>query len=297
MPTTPGPTHRAVSNRCGQYNWPLVAAILLFSLALGGCSRWYFFPDRQIRLTPEDLGLSYRDIALTAADGIALHAWFLPAKTPVKGSVLFLHGNAENISTHINNVHWLPAAGYQVLLLDYRGFGQSRGQPDLPEVFLDIAAAMEWLEQSPETGQTKLYILGQSIGASLMHYAALEHLDNRRLCALISDAAFARYSDISRHVARQSWLTWPVQYPIAWAMSNGHDPVAALARLGKLPILFIHSRDDRIIPFTNLKRLTQAHPGVHRQLVTRGPHTATFNDTENRDTVLRFMAESACTDR
>lgn len=272
----------------------LCLLILLFTLP--ACSRLFFFPMREHQLSPEQLGLKFRDIYLSTSDGLSLHAWFLPAQQPVKGSLLFLHGNAENISTHIHNINWLPAEGYQVLLLDYRGFGQSQGQPGFPEVFLDITAAMDWLKTSPETSHTNLYILGQSIGASLMHYAALEHIDDGRLCALISDAAFARYGEISRHVAQQSWLTWPVQYPVAWAMSNGHDPVDALAQFSDLPILFIHSRDDRIIPFTNLEQLAQAHRGAHQQLVTKGPHTATFNQVENREVTLRFMAETACVD-
>lgn len=294
MPAIPRHKYLVDADKQTQHYWRRITAILLLSLCLSGCSRWYFFPDRHIRLTPGELGLDYRDIALTAADGTALHAWFLPAHKPVKGSILFLHGNAENVSTHIHNIRWLPAEGYQVLLLDYRGFGRSQGQPGFPEVFLDIAAAIEWLKDSPETGHTNLYIIGQSIGASLMHYAMLENIYDGRLCALISDAAFARYGDISRHIARQSWLTWPVQYPIAWAMSNGHDPVDALTQLSSLPILFIHSRDDSIVPFSNLGQLTQAHGGANRQLVTRGPHTATFNSVENRETALRFMVENAC---
>lgn len=274
-----------------------LAAVVFVLIMTSGCSGLFFFPDRTVRLTPDELGLGYQDISLTAADGTQLHAWFLHAKQPVRGSVLFLHGNAENISTHIHNVSWLPAAGYQVLLVDYRGFGQSHGKPRLPEVFQDVSAAMTWLETAPETRHHNRYLLGQSIGASLMHHAVLQYASDPRLCGLISDAAFARYSDISRQVAGKSWLTWPFQYPISWVLRNGYDPVDAVARLDRLPILFIHSRDDQIVPFSNLDMLVTAHRGKHHQLVTSGPHTATFADPENRRVLLEFMGAHHCSSR
>ena len=56
----------------------------------------------------------------TAADDAAAP----PAGLQPKGTVLFLHGNAQNISAHIAAVHWLPKAGYNLLLLDYRGYGE-----------------------------------------------------------------------------------------------------------------------------------------------------------------------------
>ena len=45
-----------------------------------------------------------------------------------KATVLHLHGNAANISNHLPLVAWLPARGYNVLMIDYRGFGRSAGQ-------------------------------------------------------------------------------------------------------------------------------------------------------------------------
>lgn len=104
-----------------------ILAILVLCLGLAACAGLLFYPDRHIRLTPERLGLDYEDVHLTAADGTKLHAWLLLAQGEAHGFVLFLHGNAENISTHIHNVAWLPAEGYQILLLDYRGYGRSEG--------------------------------------------------------------------------------------------------------------------------------------------------------------------------
>jgi len=269
---------------------------LLVATALCGCSGLLFFPANELVRTPAALGLEYQNVELTAADGTLLHAWWLPAVEKPRGTILFLHGNAENISTHIHNVRWLPASGYQVLLLDYRGFGRSAGKPRLPEVFLDIDAAMRWLANAPETADQPLFIFGQSIGASLMLYAATGYVDQPGLCGLISDAAFTGYGDIGRHAASQAWLTWPLQYPIAWGLNNGYDPIDAVAQLDSLPILFFHSPDDQIIPFAYMGQLANQHRGFSQQVETFGPHTATFNMDEFQAIMLEFMSNHRCTD-
>jgi len=95
----------------------------LFAYALvTGCTTLFFQPLGKHIRTPKDIGLDYEDLWFKSADGVLLNAWFLPAKTVARGTVLFLHGNAENISTHIGAVFWLPERGFNVLLLDYRGY-------------------------------------------------------------------------------------------------------------------------------------------------------------------------------
>ena len=99
----------------------------LLSVGLLGCNGVFFVPYRAHVQTPKQLGLAYEDVYFQAGDGTLLHAWFLPAESKALGTILFLHGNAENISTHIMSVRWLPARGFNVLLLDYRGYGASGG--------------------------------------------------------------------------------------------------------------------------------------------------------------------------
>ncbi len=268
--------------------------MLFVCLSLSGCSNLFFFPYKSHLQTPSAYALPYEDVQLLAEDGTQLHAWFLPTSQKPKGSVLYLHGNAENISTHIYNIRWLPKAGYQVLLLDYRGFGHSDGVPKLPEVFLDIDAAVGWMSTSAQTREQPFFILGQSIGASLMLHDAVKHADNPQLCGLISDAAFTRYRDIAEHVTRQSWVTWPFHFPVFWRGYDQYNPIDGLAKLSKTPILFFHSKDDRIIPFSNLNLLMANHQGYHQSVVTSGRHTTTFMSHANRQALLDFMRQQRC---
>lgn len=109
----------------------LIAVACCFS----ACTSLYFYPLKTMYSTPAMGGIDYETAIFSSRDGTTLSAWLLKTKQPRKGVIYFLHGNAENISTHIASVYWLPEQGYDVFLLDYRGFGLSEGEPELPEVF------------------------------------------------------------------------------------------------------------------------------------------------------------------
>ncbi len=181
----------------------LIPLLVLGALFLGGCSSLLFYPEPVVQITPARAGLEYRDVTLTTADGVRLRAWWLPAKkgVPVKGTVLYLHGNGGNLSWHLGGTWWLPAEGYQVLMLDYRGYGQSEGQPGLPEVYRDIDAAFAWLDQAPEVKGTERVLLGQSLGGALaIHYLAEHPQRQGQFKALVFDGVPASYRGIARHM-------------------------------------------------------------------------------------------------
>ena len=260
----------------------------------------YFYPMEQHVLSPNDLGLKYEDVILTSQDGTQLHAWYLPAivadETDSKGTIYYLHGNAENISTHILNIWWLPAQGYNVFILDYRGFGKSRGQPHIAGALEDIEAGHRWLTQTSQHHSVPVFMLGQSLGASLGIYYVASQKDNTDLLTfsgVISDAAFTRYADIVRHVAGKNWLTWSLQYPISWFAENGYDPIDYIDTLTPTPLLILHSQQDQIIPYEHGNLLFQQAKHPKQWLSTSGHHIATFRYEENRLALLHFLENAS----
>ncbi|WP_162955543.1 alpha/beta hydrolase, partial [Pseudomonas aeruginosa] len=224
----------------------LIPLLVLGALFLGGCSSLLFYPEPVVQITPARAGLEYRDVTLTTADGVRLRAWWLPAKkgVPVKGTVLYLHGNGGNLSWHLGGTWWLPAEGYQVLMLDYRGYGQSEGQPGLPEVYRDIDAAFAWLDQAPEVKGTERVLLGQSLGGALAIHYLVEHPQRQgQFKALVFDGVPASYRGIARHMLDGSWLTWPLQVPLSWLVPDDDSAIHSVARLSGAPMLFFHSID------------------------------------------------------
>ncbi|WP_212629967.1 alpha/beta hydrolase [Pseudomonas sp. KB-10] len=268
-------------------------AFVLASLWLAGCSGLLFYPEPGLPITPERAGLEYRDIELHAADGTRLHAWWLPAKAgvAVKGTVLHLHGNGGNLAWHLGGVHWLPEQGYQVLMLDYRGYGLSEGKPRLPEVYQDIDAAFTWLDQAPQVEGKPLFLLGQSLGGALgVHYLAQQPERRSSLQAIALDGVPASYRDVGRYALSRSWLTWPLQMALSWLVPDGDSAIHSIERIQGTPLLIYHSVDDTIVPLSNGQRLYQAaHPPRAFQ-ATRGPHVQTFAAPAWRQSLLAFFA-------
>ena len=268
--------------------------LLLVLLSLGGCSSLLFYPEPGQPFTPQKAKLEYRDVTLTAADGTRLHGWWLPAKAgvEVKGTVLHLHGNGGNLAWHLGGSWWLPEQGYQVLLLDYRGYGLSQGKPTLPAVYQDIAAAFDWLDQAPQVQGKPQVLLGQSLGGAMaIHYLAQHPQQAKRFKALVFDGVPASYRQVGRFALSNQWMTWPFQVPLSWLVPDGDSAIRSIAQIKTPPKLFFHSIDDPIVPLANGIQLYQAAPPPRVLQLTRGGHVQTFADKTWRQVMLRFLQD------
>jgi hypothetical protein len=237
---------------------PRLLFVLLAAVLLSGCTGLFFQPMRPWMRTPADVGLAYEDLRLPTSDGLTVSAWFLPAQQKAKGTILFLHGNAENISTHLASVHWLPARGFNVLLLDYRGYGASQGVPTVPGAQEDIDSAMRYLLTRADIDNKRIIVLAQSLGGALgLHYIA--HSAHRaHLRGAVIDSAFTGYRDIAREKLRGSWLTWPLAWPLGLSVTGDYSPMEAAPQIAPIPLLIIHGDRDQVIPLHHGQELFDA---------------------------------------
>lgn len=269
---------------------PLLTLALM--LILSGCSELLFYPESGLPLTPDKAHLQYRDVMLTAADGTQLRGWWLPAKegVAVKGTVLHLHGNGGNMSWHLGGSWWLPEQGYQVLLLDYRGYGLSQGEPSLPAIYQDIDAAFDWLNKAPEVQGKPVVVLGQSIGGALaVHYLAEHPQQRAQVKALVLDGVPASYREVARYTLGTSWLTWPFKRPLSWVIPDTDSAINGMPQLAGTPMLLFQSLDDMQVPLSNGISLYQAAPPPRVLQLTRGAHVQTFADPTWREVMVRYL--------
>ncbi|MBR9870369.1 MAG: alpha/beta hydrolase [Gammaproteobacteria bacterium] len=265
---------------------------VLLTLLQTGCSSVFFYPNNTTYITPDRLELDYENVFLNTADGETLHGWWLPAKTdgPPKGTIYYLHGNAQNVSAHILNVAWLPPEGYNVFALDYRGYGQSTGAPDIEGALHDVETALRWLAER-HTDQP-LFLLGQSLGGALGITLASEWVERNEqpeLNGVILDGTFSGFRYIAREKLNNFWLTWPFQYPLSWTIPDGYEGVDRIPGIAPVPVMIIHSIRDGIIPFHHGTRLYDAAEQPKAFLQTDTPHAATFVIPAYREAVLEFM--------
>lgn len=264
----------------------------LLTINLFGCSNVFFQPYRSHVRTPAQLNLAYEDVYFPASDGTALHAWFLPAQGKARGTILFLHGNAENISTHIGSVYWLPAKGFNVFLLDYRGYGVSQGVPSLVGVQDDVDSALRILLTRKDVEPDRIIVFGQSLGGAIAIYNVAHSPYRQHIRALITESAFASYHQIAREKLAHFWLSWPLQYPLSWTVSDAYSPSSAVAQISPIPFLIIHGDQDPIVPLRHGQRLFElAKEPKQLWIVKGGGHIEAFRHQTYRDQFITYLTK------
>ena len=264
----------------------------LLSAALFGCSGVFFQPYRGHAQTPENLGLMYEDVQFQAGDGTPLHAWFLPAEGKAQGTILFLHGNAENISTHIMSVRWLPTRGFNVFLLDYRGYGASGGAASLSGVQDDMDAALRTVLARNDVNPDRVVVFGQSLGGAIAIHNVAHSPYRRHIRALVVESAFASYRQITHEKLADFWLTWPLQWPLSWTVSDEYSPSKAVAGVNPIPLLIIHGDRDPIVPPLHGQRLYDlAREPKQLWVIPGGGHIQEFQSQIYRDRFVAYLTE------
>lgn len=269
-----------------------MAIISLLSAILVGCGNVFFLPYRGHVQTPDRLGLKYEDVYFNAGDGTRLHGWFLPAQGRALGTILFLHGNAENISTHIMSVRWLPVRGFNVFLPDYRGYGVSEGKPSFAGVQDDVESALKTLIAQPGVEPGRIVVFGQSLGGAIAVYRVAHSAYRANIRALVVESAFSSHRQITREKLADFWLTWPLQYPLSWTVSDEYSPAGAVARIAPIPLLIIHGDSDPIVPLHHGQRLFDlAREPKQLWIVQGGNHIQAFQSQNYRDRFVAYLTE------
>ncbi|MBE0483467.1 MAG: alpha/beta fold hydrolase [Bacterioplanes sp.] len=273
--------------------------IVAVCLMVSGCSALttvFFYPQSVWVQTPDDMSYPYSDVYLTTADGVQIHGWWLPPESSTSNGsspstvVLHLHGNAENISTHFRSILWLVEQGAGVLTLDYRGFGASEGRALIPDVLHDVEAGVQWLQQ--QYPDASVWIVGQSIGAALTLTYAGRMASESVLAGVVVDAPFSGLGDVARYAVTQSWLGW-VLWPWTWLLPQQWDAKQAIAKI-RIPVLVIHSAEDKIIPREQGWQLYQLLQSPSCWLESRGPHIASFAFADVREATWQFIDAGIC---
>jgi uncharacterized protein len=263
--------------------------IILLSLLISGCSSLFFYPQKPLTENPVARRFSPEDIWFKTDGNLTLHGWFFRA-AEAKGSILILHGNAQNLGTHINSTLWLVPAGFNVFIFDYRGYGNSDGKPSLDGVHKDAEAALETLLSLPRIDQNRVFVLGQSIGGSIAIYLVATTPHRKNIQALILESSFASYRLIAREKMDSVWLTWPFQYPLSYLVSDSYSPIRWIKKVSPVPILILHGEQDPVVPIHHGQILYDEALQPREFWETTAPgHVSSFADERVREELVRYL--------
>lgn len=264
---------------------------LLLLLSCEGCTSIFFSPrEKEFFQNPWVTFYAPEDVFFKTPDGLILHGWFLNAHNGVDGTVLVLHGNAENVSTHVNSTLWLVDEGFNVFIFDYRGYGRSQGSPTIEGVHVDAEAALETLLAMPGVDKDRIIVMGQSIGGAIAVYLVAHSPYKDRVKALILDSPLASYRRIAREKIAGSIIGWPFQYPLSWLVNDDYSPVKFIKNVSPVPVVIIHGERDRVVPLHHGRLLYDAasEPKEFWQTTPRG-HVYSFSDEKIREKLVHYL--------
>ncbi|KAJ1305187.1 hypothetical protein OPQ81_000218 [Rhizoctonia solani] len=201
--------------------------------------------------TPADYGLPYSDLTFhyprqrTAEVDIEGDDADYARSRP---TVLFLHANAGNVG------HRVPLAKVfyykmrcNVLMLSYRGYGLSEGEPSEKGLKLDAQTAFDYILEHPILGSTRIVLYGQSIGGAVAFYLANANASS--ITALIVENTFMTLPSLIPTVL-------PVAAPLAFLCHQVWDSASAARKLPKsVPVLLLSGSQDELVPPSQMRGL------------------------------------------
>ncbi len=245
------------------------ALILLTLCVLCGCSfNSTFFPVDE---RPNDKSAANQeDIQLISADGHRIHHILIKPRSDAKATIFVLHGSGSKVANWAGLLEPLTADGYQLFLMEYRGFGISEGKASHDAVASDADRAFEYLIGRDDVKGEPVLVLGQSYGAQLAISIAARYPDEVAL--LITEGAFTSFRDIAIHT------TPPIGKPFTWALFLNPYDSAELIKGAPMPKLIIHSQDDQVVPFRMGEELFEQANDPKEFWEIRGQHTDALAD-------------------
>lgn len=189
---------------------------------------------------------------LVLANGDRVHTWYLRADASDAPTVLFLHGARRNLNGSSARIaHW-RSLGFNVLAIDYRGFGRST--PLLPSeasAIEDTRRAFEELKRR-EPDPARRFVYGYSLGGALAIELAA-HMEG--IAGVIVESSFTSIPDLVR-TTKWGWLPF-----VGLLVTQDFDSLGRIARVDK-PLLLLHGTADGVVPHTMADRLYAAAVGV-----------------------------------
>lgn len=275
----------------------LIGSVLFPALSIGllGCSSMLYHPTSETYFDPKQGGLSYDDVSFSSQNGRKLHGWYFrtAARKKPKATIVFFHGNGENLTSHFATLAWILPYGYDYLIFDYQGYGSSEGEPSPEGTVQDGIAALRFVKgRAPES---PLVVFAQSLGGAVALRTLIELKGEVPVRLVVIDSSFLSYQAAGRSVLSQHWLTWILQPFSTLVLSDAWAPGERVAEISPTPLVVLHGDQDQVIDFKLGERLFEkAKEPKEFWRVENGRHTDAFwrHGTLYRERFLKRLEQA-----
>lgn len=238
----------------------IVILYIVISIALYYLQDYALFKPEKL---PEDFQFYYenqetREYNLTTIDGAVINGLRFFPKGESKGIVLYLKGNSKSIKGWGKFAVDFTRHGYNVLMVDYRGFGKSTGRRSQKNIKRDLQLVYNKIKE--QTTEDRMILYGRSLGSGFA--TKLASTNSPKM--LILDAPYYSLTKVTRRYMPFMPLSVLIKYPL---------PTYKWLKYVKCPIHIIHGTNDKLIPYKSSLKLSKINPKLTKlHLVIGGGH-------------------------
>lgn len=258
-----------------------LAALICFNVFLepGLETAMVFHPKAEITSTPASMDIKYEDIYIPTSEFVKIHGWYIKREGSDKVA-LILHGNAGNLSRSNKVLKTFYDLDYNILAIEYHGFGKSQGFPMEANLYQDVLAAYDYLRQTKNYQASQIIAVGRSLGGPVATYLATK----RPLAGLVLISAPTSVPEMF------DYLSSPLLRPFIWI--NAKFPTREMLPYINCPVLFIHGIKDNYVPY----RMGQENFAVAKEpkkfiTMDRGDHTHIYLQDVSPD-IKEFLTKA-----
>lgn len=242
---------------------------------LGACivfwssqNAFIFEPASALQTTPERVGLKASEFYIHSGTGNEsgdLFSWWIPSASADAPTMLYFHGNDNNVG-HARDLEYargMNGQGYNVLMIDYRGYGKSSGgKPNEAKIYEDAESAWNYLVKQRGISPSRIFIYGHSLGGAIAIDLAVRHPE---AAGLIEESSFTSMAAIAS-------ATGYGFMPTNLLVHERFDSLSKMPEL-KIPLLIIHGTWDKTVPYQMGQQLFDAAPQPKTlELIEGGGH-------------------------
>ena len=227
------------------YNLFLVSLVvlvyLLVTLGLYIFQRSLLYHPVENNYYGDKLTVNIEKVKITTDDNIDLLAWYHKKDIKKYKTILYFHGNAGSLENRIHKINHFKDMNINFILLAWRGFSGNKGKPTEQGLYEDARSAVKWLINQGVT-EENIIIYGESLGTGV----ATEIAQNKNFAGVILESPFTSMIDLGKKY-------YPI-FPVKLLLKDKYESEKKIKNL-KSPILVIHGKKDKIVPFYMGKKI------------------------------------------
>ncbi len=261
------------------YIMPQFIILLSSFLVFTSCNHLLYPAERSSYIEAKYIKPSPQNIYISVSETEKIHAWHFTSESKIKkGIVLHFHGNGQNLTTHFQFFRWMTQFGFDYIVFDYRGYGQSSGQQATQKTTVqDGLAVIKYVKENFKN--LPFITIGQSLGSNVL-VRTLQDIDPLLYPDMVVlDSSFLSYRAAARSILKQRWFLYPI-IPLTYlAIDDDFSAAQNLKKNPIIPALFFHGTDDVIISTDLGKQNFELWPGPKHLILNQGGgHIAAFGD-------------------